>query len=256
MKALPFICMFTLCLVSCSIKTDRTACPGLVNLTVRGGAEDLIKVRASGETQCYEGQITKSGDFASGSFEMERGQILLSAISGLHKCDLDGNLVTIEQGEEMDEVYSFSDVLLVKDDIIEVNCRLHKQFAQLYLTIIESEEASYPFYVKVSGNVCGMNLENLAPLEGPFSRWIHPVIGEYHRICLPRQADDSLVLEFYDKDKTKADQAPIDRLALGKHIRAAGYDWTVMDLEDLYVRVDYTDADVRVAITQWDKISL
>ena len=74
--------------------------------------------------------------------------------------------------------------------------------------------------------------------------------------CLPRQADDSLELEFYDKDMTKADGAPVDRLALGDYIRAAGYDWNREDLEDLYVNVDYTDAGVSVAIREWEMIEL
>lgn len=256
MRTLPFICMCTLCLASCSIKTDRTACPGLVSLTARGGAEDLMQVFAEGTSSCYEGQISKEGDAAGLSFEIERGPLLLSVVSGLHSCSLDGSRVMIPQGGQMDEIYAFSDLISLYSDIVEVSCVLHKQFALLYLSIIESETASYPFYVKVKGNVCGMDYTDMSPLPGPFSTTVHPVIGEYHRICLPRQTDDSLELEFYDKNMTKADDAPIDKLALGDYIKAAGYDWTREDLEDLYVNVDYTDAGVSVSIRGWEKIEL
>lgn len=254
MRTLPFICMCTLCLFSCSIKTDRKACPAFVTVTATGGDEDLMQVYAEGETSCYEGQMSKEGGAAGLGFEIERGPVLLSVMSGLHACSLDNGRVMIELGGEMDEIYAYSDRIGVYSDLIEVSCALHKQFAQLYLTITESDAASYPFYVKVKGNVCGMDLENLSPVEGPFSKTVHPVIGEYHKICLPRQSDDSLVLEFYDMDKTKADGAPVDRLALGDYIKAAGYDWSSEDLEDLYVKVDYTDAGVSVRICQWEEI--
>ena len=248
--------MCALCLASCSIKTDRTACPGLVRLFASGGDEDLMQVFAQGTTSMYEGQISKEGDIAELDFEIERGPMLLSVMSGLHGCELENGKVMIGQGGEMDEIYAVSDSLGIYSDIVEVSFVLHKQFALLYLTIIESESASYPFYVKVKGNVCGMDYRNLTPVSGPFSRTVHTVIGEYHIICLPRQLDDSLELEFYDRNMTKADDAPVDRIALGDYIKAAGYDWDREDLEDLYVNVDYTNAGVSVQIRQWEKIEL
>lgn len=248
--------MYALCLVSCSIKADRTACPGLVSLAARGGDEDLMQVYASGVSSCYEGYMSKEGETARLSFEIERGPLLLSVMSGLHSCDLEDGKVIIEQGGEMDEIYAFSDSVGIYSDLVEISCRLHKQFALLYLTIIESETATYPFYVKIKGNVCGMNSSDLSPVPGPFSKMIHPVIGEYHKICLPRQADDSLELEFYDKDMTKADDSPVDKLDLGDYIRASGYDWKSEDLQDLYVNVDYSDAGVSVQVREWQKIEL
>ena len=248
--------MCALCLASCSIKTDRTVCPGLVRLTVAGGDEDLMQVFAQGASSCYEGQISKEGDTAELSFEIERGPLLLSVMSGIHGCELTDGKVMIGQGDEMDEIYACSDSLGLYFDIMEVSVILHKQFALLYLTIIESESASYPFYVKVKGDVCGMDYTDMSPVRGPFSRLVHPVMGEYHVICLPRQADDSLELEFYDRDMTKADDAPVDRIALGDYIKAAGYDWSREDLEDLYVNVDYTNAGVSVQIRDWEKILL
>lgn len=248
--------MYALCLVSCSIKTDRTACPGLVSLTARGGDEDLMQVYASGISSCYEGQMSKNGETAALSFDIERGPVLLNVMSGLHSCNLEDGKVMIEQGEEMDEIFAYSDSIGVYSDLVEISCSLHKQFALLYLTIIESETVSYPFYVMVKGNVCGMDSSDLTPVRGPFSRMIHPVIGEYHKICLPRQEDDSLELEFYDKDLTKADGAPVDVLALGDYIKAAGYDWTSEDLKDLFVNVDYSDAGVSVKICEWERIEL
>ena len=277
--------MYALCLVSCSIKTDRTACPGLVCLTARGGDEDLMQVYASGVSSCYEGQMSKDGETAGLSFDIERGAVLLNVMSGLHSCSLEDDKVLIEPGEEMDEIYAYSDSIGVYSDLVEVACTLHKQFAQLYLTIIESETSTYPFYVKVKGNVCGMDRYSLSPVRGAFSRMIHPVreyafaiddtlyssYGE-NRVrevdgnreefsLLPvltavRQNQDSLELEFYDKDFTKADSAPVDILALGDYIKASGYDWTSEDLQDLYVNVDYSDAGVSVRIRDWEKIEL
>ena len=248
--------MCSLSLASCSVKSERTLCPGLLSLRVEGGEEDMVQVFALGEYSCYEGRMSKSGGKAASCFEIERGNILLSILSGLHSCQVSGTKLLISPGSEMDQIFAFSDSVGVYSDIVEISCILHKQFAQLYLSIAETEEAAYPYFVKITGNVCGMDYSDMSPVSGPFSATVHPIIGEYHRICLPRQTDDSLELEFYDRDMTKSGDAPVDRLSLGDYIRAAGYDWSKEDLEDLYVSVDYTDGAVSVSVEPWNKVEL
>ena len=260
MKTLPFFLfgmMCSLAFVSCSVKTERTLCPGLVSILAEGGEDEIMQVIAAGESSYYEGRISKSGGKAASCFEIERGPVLLSVLSGLHSCRISGTQVLIDEDTEMDRLYAFSDSVGVYSDIVEMSCVLHKQFAQLYLTIVETEDAAYPYYVKISGNVCGMDYADLSPVAGPFSATIHPIIGEYHRICLPRHSDDdTLELEFYDRDMTKAGEAPVDRLPLADYIRAAGYDWSKEDLEDIYVSVDYTDGGVSVSVKPWNKVEI
>lgn len=250
------IMIWPLMMVSCSVKSERTLCPGLLSLSAEGGEEDMMQVFANGESSDFEGRMSKSGGKAASCFEIERGNILLSVLSGLHSCRIDGSRLLIDPGAEMDRIYAFSDSVGVYSDIVEVACVLHKQFAQLYLSIVETEDAAYPYYIKVKGSVCGMDYADMSPVSGPFSVIVRPIIGEYHRICLPRQADDSLELEFYDKDKTKSRDAPVDRVSLGDYIRAAGYDWTREDLEDIYVSVDYTDGAVSVRVVPWKTVEI
>ena len=259
MKAFPFFVTSVMCslsLAACSVKSERTLCPGLLSLRAEGGEEDMMQVFASGESSYFAGHMSKSGGKAASCFEIERGNILLSVLSGLHSCRINGTQLLIDPEAEMDQVFAFSDSVGVFSDIVEVSCVLHKQFAQLFLSIVETEDAAYPYYVKISGNVCGMDYADMSPVAGPFSATIHPIIGEYHRICLPRQFDDSLELEFYDRDLTKSGDAPVDRLSLGDYIRAAGYDWSKEDLEDLYVSVDYTDGGVSVSVEPWKKVEI
>ena len=248
--------MCVLGVLSCSVKAERTLCPGLLSLRSEGGEEETMQVFASGMSSRYEGRMSKSGGKAASCFEIERGNVLVSVLSGLHSCRVDGTRLVIEPGSEMDQIYAFSDSVEVLSDIVEMSCTLHKQFAQLYLSIAETEDASYPYYVKISGSVCGMDYADMTPVAGPFSATIHPIIGEYHRVCLPRQVDDSLLLEFYDRDLTKAGDAPIDKVSLGEYITNAGYDWSKEDLEDIYVNVDYSDARTSVYIEPWKRIEL
>jgi hypothetical protein len=68
-----------------------------------------------------------------------------------------------------------------------------------------------------------------------------------YNVTVPRQKDDSLVLEVYHKD----DGSLLTRQPLGEIIRKKGYDWTVPDLPDIGIGIDMSEAGFLVEVEAW-----
>lgn len=244
---------------SCSVKSDRTPCPTLLCLNLSGGDEKAMDIYIKGSDLPYSHatHISKAaGESAQVSFEIDKGKTSLIAVSGLHECFIEDGTLLSTDGGTMDEIFAFSADFEAEGDVKLIDGELHRQSAFLFLDIVSSDEDSYPFYVAVKSNTCGLDLWNLSPVKGSFSAVLHPVLGVSHRICLPRQADDSLSLEFYDSRLRRDEASPIDSLDIGSIISESGYDWNAEDLDDIYVSLDYSDASVSVRVMPWNRVEL
>lgn len=244
---------------SCSVKSDRALCPTLLCLNLSGGDENAMDIYIKGSDTPYlhATQISKAaGENAQVSFEIDKGKTSVIAVSGLHDCFIeDGTLFSPDSGS-MDEIFAFSTDFEAEGDVKLIDGELHRQSAFLFLDIVSSDEDNYPFYVGVKSNTCGIDLGSMLPVKGSFSAMLHPILGVSHRICLPRQADDSLSLEFYDSRLHRDASSPVDKLDIGLIISASGYDWNAEDLDDIYVSLDYNDASVSVSVVPWNRVEL
>ncbi|MBQ2875254.1 MAG: hypothetical protein IJE85_08150, partial [Bacteroidales bacterium] len=66
-------------------------------------------------------------------------------------------------------------------------------------------------------------------------------------IVLPRQIDDSLVMELDN------DTGILTRFALGEYIAESGYDWNAPDLEDIVIDLDFAVTHLTLVIQGWEK---
>lgn len=244
---------------SCSVKSDRALCPTLLCLNLSGGDESAMDIYVKGQVLPYRhaAHISKSvGENAQVSFEIDKGKTNVIAVSGLHECFIENGTLFIPEGGTMDEIFAFSADFEAEGDAKLIDGELHRQSAFLFLDIVSSDEDTYPFYVGVKSNTCGLTLWNMSPVKGGFLAMLHPILGVSHRICLPRQVDDSLSLEFYDSGLRKDSLSPVDKLDIGLIISESGYDWAAEDLDDIYVSLDYSDASVSVRVIPWERVEL
>jgi hypothetical protein len=65
------------------------------------------------------------------------------------------------------------------------------------------------------------------------------------RLTLPRQTDESLVLEVHDETGT------LKTFALGEYVAASGYDWHEENLRDMTVSLDYALTRVAISVAGW-----
>ncbi len=245
------IALSLVCPVACSVKADRAECPLLLHLSVDGGDEDnmLAYLVREGEPPCLLGSLTRMDGRAECDFEIPRGKSALAVFSGIHSCSVEESGVVADSIGTMDDVFAFSADLDSDSELICCRGTLHRQTAFLHLRVVESSEKDYPFEIGLRSNSLGISFEGLAPISGDFLCRIHPLIGEDYRVCLPRQRDDSLVMEFFEKTKATA----VDSIPLGELIAESGYDWTAVDLGDIFVDIDFRDISVSVNVLPWDQ---
>lgn len=242
-------------LTSCTVKSDRTGCPCFLDLTLSGGAETDALVYMW-DRDGVLAQTCRVPAPSADELEIPKATVLLGAVSGMHNCAPYGTRIMVPEGQEMDEIYCFSDEVDARRECVELKATLRKEHAFLHIIVSGSGEESYPYFIRVSGNVCGLDLKGMKPVPGSFSVVVHPIMGEYHRICLPRQTDSSLLLELFRKDGTHVGGDSVPVIPIGQYIAQSGYDWTQENLEDIYVDVDYVRGQVGVDVVPWKEEEL
>lgn len=238
-----------LALCACSIKENRRVCP--CELTVRSSSE----LRTDGNvlvSVVQEGTVVKQGmmsreDFEAGTFVLNipRKPTEVTVFTGITDMNtVAGRRLDIRADHQCDEVYSVSASIEPDTDSYECIVNPHKNYARLDLCIIGMmDDAS----MRVRGSVQGYDLMSLDPCEGLFS--CDPDKGNSvgtWRLRLPRQIDDSLVLELDPASES------MFTIGLGKMIDASGYSFADEDLLDIAVTVDLTKSSALVKVADWD----
>ena len=108
---------------------------------------------------------------------------------------------------------------------------------------VEAEEA-FPFRLEAKGNINGYEPGG-KPSEGEFLYAMNVDDDGVCRLTLPRQTDESLVLEVHDETGT------LKTFALGEYVAASGYDWHEENLRDMTVSLDYSLTRVAISVAGW-----
>lgn len=227
-------------LVSCSVKENRLACPCALDVTVQGGNDATVTLSMWNPRLQHSCTVSAEGKDRY-RLDIPRGYFEVSACTGLtHTLPPDGKLV-LPAGEQMDELFVGLENLEAVDDSVSCSISVHKQYALIDIKVVCMRDDKLPDPVLLCGNVCGIDILSLNPLEGAFEVQMHPIFSEYCRVCVPRQIDNSLVMKVQG----------LGTLPLGEYIALTGFDWTAEDLDDLEVVVDMLQAEVNVRISGW-----
>ena len=238
MRRMLFLATALLGLVGCSVKSDRTWCPCIVDLTMSETSEELVDVLAWADTLVHSDNVRVPQGGCVHEFEAPRRRMTVCAFSGLHCCSLEGRSVISPPGTQMDELYVWTSELVPEGETVSAEVHQHKQFAHIHLTMIFPDDSHQQERVRFVGNVAGVDLTTLNPVKGDFLVESYPVYGTYYRVSVPRQTDDSLELVFPDTGRT---------LPLGRHIASSGFDWTKTDLDDVNIILLY-DVEMKITI--------
>lgn len=230
------------------VKEDRTPCPCWLDVFLgeKTSSEVVLCIWQNTDNLLSE---TLSEEMFSPFVEREvrRGFNLLSAFERKGQLSSTGTRIITAEGQQCDSLYACSDLVNCTGEFAVDTIRFHKQFATLYLQILNPLEVDYPYTLTIRGNVCGMDLSSFRPVDGKFS--YTPVLNEeFLGTCrLPRQKDNSLAIEMARAD----DGSPVDTIPLGELIAATGYDWKAVDLNDIVIKIDFAKADISVTVNEW-----
>ena len=212
-----------------------------------------------------------SGKF-SFSYAVPKGDLDLSiaysekGLSG--KLDASGRWIEIDEGRPCPPIWTCCEKVSARADRVTVPVRLHKNFCRIDIQVRDVDGAEFPFKLRVRGNVNGYGLDG-KPARGAFlcdaersetesadsgtesdgddsgTASESTGYGHGYAVTVPRQTDDSLILEIV------TDDGVAKSFAIGNYIASSGYDWTSADLKDICLEIDYARTVISFTIDKW-----
>jgi hypothetical protein len=232
----------------CSIKEDRSVCP--CRLVLDFSDVDTLAVRAADlMVASSDGLVFKdSVDIATVEKEyvadVPHGELRINVWSGTEGFHDDSEGIVIPFGHGCPPVFMHSSSVDAVGEICREKVVMHKNYCGLSIEVRGRDEV--PYSLTVRGNVCGYGTDG-SPVEGAFSCVAYPDGAGKTKVSLPRQRDNSLLLDIDDGSGI------MKTFALGEYIAASGYDWTAPDLEDLGIVIDYFATVLTIQVRWWDK---
>lgn len=251
MRRIPIIAFLLLC--SCSVKENRSVCP--CDLLVKPAqallSDGWVVVSVVQDGVVVKQEMLSREEFESGECKItvSRKPSTVTVFTGITSMNLlRGRTLDISYSKECDELFSSSDNAELHGDSFEYPVSLHKNFARLYLTVLNPVPGSE---MSINGTVAGYDLMDAAPCQGDFI-WISGEKDAAQGCCirLPRQLDNSLSLKMDFEGET------IRILPLGALIAASGYSFADEDLKDITMTVDMEKSYAKVGVADWNEVEI
>ena len=235
----PLILMLVF-LPGCSVREDRDSCPARLLVHLPPQPDPVLLWLDSAEGLQTHVLPPGTEDWTG---SVPRGTVQIGAAVPAEDFDARGGL-RIPEGEECPQVGLYGRRLAVSGESACDSLTFHKPFCALEIRLTET---GLPYDVMVRGGVCGLDADGI-PLPGTFLRRLHPDGTGTCRLRLPRQRDDSLMLDLV------ADGAPVRTFALGEYLAEAGYDWEAEDLADAAVTIDFARTLLTFSLAGYTRI--
>jgi len=234
----------------CSGKEDRTSCPCRMVLDfsrVDTAIVDGVHINVVDGSGTVFDRIAGPDDFfPEYCFSVPRSEQHLNVYNGENGQFIQEKGLFIPLGAECPQVYMYTATVDTYRETVREVVMMKKNHCVVSIEMEKAEELGYG--LRILGNICGYDIRGL-PLKGDFA--FAPTMtddGKYKAV-VPRQTDDSLVLEIEDGS------AVIKSFALGEYISAGGYDWDAESLEDISVQIDWASTHVKFIVQGWDWVN-
>lgn len=268
----------------CSVKEDRDLCPCTLVLEFPGEDAERLQNGVTvcmrgysddGFSLCdtlLAGQPASGGasDGVSYSYVVPKGDIDLAvaySADGLAgELNSSGKWIEIDEGRPCPSIWACCEKVSARADRVTVPVRLHKNFCRIDIQVRDVDGEEFPFKLRVRGNVNGYGLDG-KPARGAFlceaesaetegsgtasestgygTASENTGSGHGYAVTVPRQTDDSLILEIVTGDGVAKS------FAIGNYIASSGYDWTSADLKDICLEIDYARTVISFTIDKW-----
>lgn len=240
--------------LSCSIKEDRTHCPCRLSMDITAcspyGEKVILAAWGTGRIFCETVAVSDYPETYDRG--VPKGYVHAIACSALEESALSGRYILIPEGRQTDKVMARSELVDCRGETAHDKVTLHKQYATVHLNVDCPDGGAYPYSLAVKGNINGLDLVTLEPVEGPYSSALQAnPDGTSWEFRLPRQKTGSKIeLQVIHEGEVR------DTLPLYRWIEATGYSWKETDLKDISITMDYARTHVTVIVQGWEGISL
>ncbi len=232
----------------CSVKENREACPCRFMLDY--SEVDTSSVKSADLTMRSDDGFVFMDELGLEDFRIgtevrvPRTEIETLVWSGTDGLFTDHGIF-IPLGEDCPRVYFHASVVDADCEMVEEKVVMRKNHCVMTVSLNNME--SVPESLNVVGNVCGY-MSDGTPAAGEFRYGLRNDDGFGGMVVLPRQTDNSLVLEVTDRE------GHTRMFNIGEYISDIGYDWLEPDLKDLTLDIDIALTELTLVVQGWDKI--
>lgn len=243
-----FLAVFLSMFSACSVKEDRNPCPCLLELDIEGpdaeasGAVDILITSDDGFV--FHDVVDSWVEESLYSVSVPRGDLHVRAWCGADR-NISEDGLFIPRGQDCPRVYMHDSDVVTEGEFYREEVWLRKNHC--VLTLVNKGEDNDFSDLVLKGNVSGYDAYG-EPLAGDFEFSLGDASQQEYQAVLPRQRDDSLMLEMEDAKGNRI------AFSLGRYIAASGYDWTAPELEDVTVTLDYALTEIRLNIDGWESV--
>lgn len=231
------------------VKERRGLCPCLLQLDFSRLDTSLVteaRVNVAGPEGYVYDESIDALSFAGGlEIRVPKGDCMLYVYFGDKGLAVPNRGLYIPYGEDCPPVYMNISYVDTRFEQCRKVVVLRKNYCRLSVCVEDAEH--FPFGLAIRGKIVGYGLDGL-PVEGDFFCSVDNVAETDWTMSVPRQMDNSMVLEVNDGTSV------LKTFALGEYISASGYDWSAPDLGDITVGIDYTRTKLTVSVLGWDEV--
>jgi hypothetical protein len=238
-----------LCVVSCSVKEDRTQCPCILEVAFMDTEQTENPVTITGwgnDSMVFEDCVTVADCRDGYRRSVPRGMLHFGAVQGVAECGFEGRTVWIPQGCQCDSLYSFCDYVDCTGETARTAVDFHKQFATVNILVSSDSFVAEDYSFIVESGTAGIDLLDCKGVAGSFIFQPQVETDNCLRFRLPRQCDYSLSLKVEGISGSRV------TFPLGAYIQTIGYDWAATDLPDIFITLDIVCGQVSVGVAQWE----
>ena len=234
--------------LSCSVKEDRDVCPCRLFLDLGDVDTSVVKyaelVLTASDGFCSRDTLDVENIRDGYAADVPRGSVGVGVYWGAAGSVGDDGRLGIDYGNECPQVYMHSSLISADGESVVERVRMRKNHC--IMTIRVQSETDFPFRLEAKGLVDGYESGG-EPSNGDFMYAMYVDDEGKCQLGLPRQTDNSLVLEVHDRTGV------LRSFALGEYVMASGYDWAAEDLQDMTVSLDYALTSVMISVEDWDE---
>lgn len=244
---LPVVIAVMLLCAGCSVKEDRTACPCRLLLDFSDVDPSVVKSAdfhiSASDGFVFTGTVESTLYNEYVAVEVPRTLVNIVTWCGAGGYAT-GGVLTIPYGQDCPPVYMHTSNIVASGESVREIVHMRKNHCSMLINVVGEEYEVADLILH--GNVNGYGSDG-RPSVGEFTYRSEPDESGEARAVVPRQVDDTLVLEVDDGTGISK------RFAIGEYIASSGYDWTMPDLQDIIIDIDFAITHISLTIAGWDK---
>lgn len=246
-----FAVAFSLAAASCSVKEDRSVCPGYLHVNVPEDSRietPVGMVGWNGSEELFRHSQDVYTDGYTWVKPLHKEDFMFLSYTGVRNSIDYENKIIIPVGFQSDSLYAYHEAVSL-DEQYFVDVSFKKQFATVRVDMLQSPEGLAALNLTATAGTCGFDVVDYAPIEGPFMyKFNTDGVNRIASFRVPRQKDDSLKLSIDAPDGSRH----LCDIDLGKKILDQGYSWETEELQDIFITFDFQYGVYTIAIADWE----